>query len=200
MLHQADLEALTGDWHASRLRAAVYCWAYTGAGLLEVLGLRRCDVDLAARTIHVRSHPRRRLKTGHRAARLPIAGPLADVLESWMPRCECEWLLPGSRREGPWSQSGPGYRPTDRVKQLGERAGVEGLTVLAFRHTFATLSEDWGIGELMLQRILRHSRPRTQKHYRHHDAESLSRAASKVHFGPSSPPAETATPSETRHP
>ena len=149
---------------------------------MEVLGLRLQDLDLAGRLIAIRSHPRRRLKTGARAARLPIAEPLARVLEEWVPRCGCDWLFPGTRRRGPWLQGSPGYRPTDRVRQLGERAGVAGLTVLAFRHSFATLSEDWGLGELMLQRILRHSRPKTQLHYRHHDAELLRRAAEKIRF------------------
>jgi hypothetical protein len=87
---------------------------------------------------------------------------------------EGEWLFPHAYQTGPWLWGRPGHRPLDEVKQLGERAGVAGLTILA---------EDWGIGELMLQRILRHSTPRTQKHYRHHDAELLHRAAAKVRFG-----------------
>jgi integrase len=182
VLHQADLEAQGGDWHAMRLQACVYSWAYTGAGLLEVLGLRIGDVDLAARQIQVKSHPKRKLKTGARAARLPIADALAVVLKGWIPQCGCDWLIPGTRRESFWNQASPGYRPTDRVRQLGERAGVNDVTPLTFRHSFGTLAEDWGIGELMLQRILRHSTPRTQRHYRHHDAELLARAAAKVHF------------------
>jgi integrase len=182
VLLKADEEAQDGGWQASRLRAAVYAWAYTGAGLKEILGLRVQDILLQDRVIAVKSHPRRRLKTGARAAWLPIAEPLGRVLEAWLPSAGCDWAFPGSRRHTPWMGGSPGYRPTDRVRQLGERAGVQGLTVLAFRHTFGTLSEDWDIGELMLQRILRHSRPATQRHYRHADPELLQRAAAKIRF------------------
>jgi integrase len=182
ILHRADLEASGGDWHAIRLRRFVYCLAFTGAGLMEILGARWIDVDLPSRLIHIRSHPGRRLKTGARAARIPLAEPLLDVLSTDHGTREGDWIIPASKSEGYWHGGTTGYRPTDRVRQLGERAGVAGVTPLTFRHSFGTLSEDWGIGELMLQRILRHSRPQTQRHYRHHDAELLARAAAKVHF------------------
>jgi len=113
---------------------------------------------------------------------LPIAEPLGGVLASWVPLCGPEWLFPGTTRRNYWHGGSAGYRPVDRVRQLGERAGVEGLTILSFRHSFATLAEGWGIGELMLQRILRHSRPQTQRAYRHHDAELLRQAVGKVRF------------------
>ena len=182
VLDQADDEAQGRDRRKVRIRDAVYTWAYTGAGKNEVLGLRTQDVDPKARIITIKSHPKRRLKTGARAARLAMPEPLMTVLEPRIAAAESEWLFPHAYKTGPWLWGRPGHRPLDEVKELGKRAGVEGLTILSFRHTFATLSEDWGIGELMLQRILRHSTPRTQKHYRHHDAELLHRAASKVRF------------------
>ncbi len=201
VLHQADVEADAGEWIAGRLRALVYLLAFTGMHDREARGLRIIDVDTLAREIHIRSHARRRLKTGARAARVPIPDPLASVLAGWVPRTGCEWLIPGSRRLGPWTGGPPGYRPLDRVRKLGERAGVAGLTILAFRHTFGTLSEGWGLGELELQRILRHARPTTQQHYRHHDAAMLRTAAAKVRFPAHSPPlpgAEGTPPMERR--
>jgi integrase len=182
VLAQADLEAQGGSWEALRLRAAIYSWAYTGAGKLEVLGLRHRDVDLGTRVITIRTHPRRRLKTGPRAARLPIAWPLAEVLAGWLPHAPGEWIFPHKRFSGPWFWGRPGHKPLDQVKALGRRAGVDKLTILAFRHTVGTLSEDWGIGELMLQRILRHSTRKTQRHYRHEDVELLHRAAERIHY------------------
>jgi integrase len=182
VLARADLEALTGDWDARRLRAAIYAWAFTGAGKLEVLGLRVCDLDLPGRLIRVRSHSRRRLKTGARHAVLPVAEPLAVVLGDWLPRTGCEWLFPHKLRTGPWFHGRPGKRPLDEAKALGDRAGVEGLTILDFRHTIGTLAEGWGIGELMLQRLLRHARRQTQQHYRHPDLELMRQAAEKIRF------------------
>ncbi len=182
VLAQADLEAQGGLWEALRLRAAVYAWAFTGAGKTEILGLRTADVDLDARVLKIRSHSRRRLKTGARAARLPIAWPLAEALAGWLPHTGCQWLFPHKYLTGPWLQGRPGHRPLDRVRSLGERAGVPGLTILAFRHSFGTLSEGWGIGENMLQQLLRHANRRTQRRYRHEDLDQLRRAAELIQY------------------
>jgi integrase len=183
VLRQADSEALSARWEALRLRAVVYTLAFTGAHKTEVLGLRTSDVDLAGGLLSIRSHGRRRLKTRARSARLPIAGPLAEVLAGWSPLTGCEWLFPHRYRSGPWLHGSAGRRPIEEVRALGDRAGVPGLTLVAFRHSFATLAESWGIGELMLQRLLRHARPRTQDHYRHADLEAMRAAAGKVRFG-----------------
>jgi integrase len=182
VLDQADTEAQAGAWAQLRIRAAVYTWAYTGAGKCEVLGLRLKDIDLERRVITVRSHQRRRLKTGARADRLPIAWPLAEVLAGWLPHTGCEWVFPHKLRSGPWFWGRPGHRPLCQVKALGKRAGVENLTILAFRHTVGTLSEDWGIGEQMLQRILRHSNRKTQRHYRHEDVDLMHKAAERIQY------------------
>jgi integrase len=186
VLCQADAEAhaQTGEegWAARRLRAAVWTWAYTGAGAREVLGLRIQDVDLQADIIAIRSHPKRRLKTGARAAELSIAPPLKPVLAGWVDECRSEWLFPGRMRVGPWLTGGPGYRPVDRVRQLGERAGVRGLTILAFRHSVGTHAERWGWGELELQRILRHSRRKTQLAYRHRDRQLMRQTVARIRW------------------
>jgi integrase len=68
------------------------------------------------------------------------------------------------------------------IAALGERAGVPGLTILAFRHTVGTLAEAWGIGELALQRLLRHSQPATQQHYRHPDLALMRQAVARIRF------------------
>lgn len=185
VLVQADREALDGSWRPCRLRAAVYCWAFTGAGKVEVLGMRRRDVDLEAGVIWIRSHARRRLKARARSSPLAAAPELLEVLRWWTAMTEadgCEWLFPHRYRTGPWTSGRPGHRPLDEVKALGGRAGVHGLTILAFRHTVGTLAEGWGIGELMLQRLLRHARRRTQDHYRHADIDQMRAAAGKIHF------------------
>jgi integrase len=182
VLCQADLEAQGGSWEALRLRAAVYAWAYTGADKTAILGLARADIDLERKTIVIRSRRRRRLKTAARIRRLPIAEALLAVLREWIPHSGCEWVFPHSRKTGPWLHGPNGRKALDQVRQLGERAEVEGLTILAFRHSFATLAEGWGIGELMLMRILGHSRPETQRRYRHEEIGQLLDAAAKIHF------------------
>jgi site-specific recombinase XerD len=182
VLAQADVEAKAGGWVELRTRAAVKVWAYSGAGKTEVLGLRIQDLDLGRRVFKVRSHRRRRLKRRARAAHLPLVRPALEALADWLPHTGCEWVFPHKYRTGPWLSGRPGHRPLDLVKALGERAGVKGLTIVAFRHTVGTLAEEWGIGELMLQRILRHARRRTQWSYRHEDIELLHRAAERIQY------------------
>ena len=170
------------EWRCRRLRALAYLAAYTGARRNELLGLRVEDVDLGRRLIHLAPNEARPLKTAGSRAPVPIPGPAADHLGPWLARCGSPWLFPGSRRLRPWLGGLAGYRAVDQLRQLGERAGVAGLTFLSLRHTYATLAEGWGLGELELQRILRHSRASTQRHYRHVDLELIRAAGDKVRF------------------
>lgn len=182
LLERADLEALGGRWEAIRLRAAVYTWCYTGARKSEILGSRAADVDLEHAVLMIRGNDRRPLKTAASAATIPLAPPLAVVLADWLPRCRSVWLFPHKYRHGPWLHGPYLNKCVDQVAQLGERAGVPGLTVLALRHSFGTLSEGWGWGQLALRRMLRHSDTKTQTHYLHEDMEQMRRAASKIKY------------------
>lgn len=187
VLDQADREALAGPWRAVRLRAVVWTLAYTGGHKSEVLGLRIADLDLGRGMIAFRSHGRRRLKARSRAAVLPVAGPLRPVLAGYLVRLvaehpRTEWLFPHAFGTGPWLSGRPGHSPLDSIRALGERAGVEGLTIDAFRHTLATHAEDWGISELALMRILRHARRTTQLHYRHPDLDLMRGAISRITY------------------
>jgi integrase len=181
-LARADLEASAGSWKAQRLRALIYAYAYLGARKREVLGLRVEDIDVYHRVIDLKPNARRPLKTRRSAAHLPIPEPLAHVLESWLPQTQSAWAFPGVRRIGPWLDGAPGLKAIDEIEALGLRAGVPHLTIASFRHTFASLSESWDIGELALQRVLRHTRIRTQRSYRHELPQLLRDVAAKVHF------------------
>lgn len=187
VLALADREAAEADrdaavWRRCRLRALTYAAAFTGARRNELLGMRSEDVDPEMGKLSIRSNARRKLKTRKSAADLPMPRPLAAVLSGWLPQCDSEWLFPGVRRKSPWLGGPYGERAIDELKALGLRAGVDGLTFQSLRHTFASLSESWGIGELMLQRLLRHTSVRTQRGYRHPLPDSLREAGDKVHF------------------
>jgi integrase len=182
ILDLADSEALDGRWEALRLRAAVYSWCFTGARKNEILGSMVADVDILKGTFFVRPNDKRPLKTAASAAVLPLAAPLAAVLAGWMPHCGGPWLLPHKFRRGPWLHGPNGGKALDQVAALGRRAGVDGLTILALRHSFGTLAEGWGFGELLLQRLLRHTSVKTQRSYRHQDLEQLRCAASAIRY------------------
>lgn len=184
VLARADSEAQEGRWRPRRLRAVVYALAYTGARAREILGLHRDDCDLGSGILHVRPNARRPLKTRTSRRSIPIAGPLAPVLAGWLGRRDrpSEWAFPHAELRGPWLTGTVESRALGQVRALGERAGVPGLTLLAFRHSFATAAEGWGLGELALQRLLGHGRPETQRHYRHADPEQLRPAVALVDF------------------
>jgi integrase len=182
VLEQADLEALGGRWEAQRLRALIYAYCFTGARKNEILGSLTADVDLGLGLLSIRGNLWRPLKTSASAARLPIPAPLATVLEAWLKLCGPTFLFPTTKRRNPWLHGAHHAKALDQIAQLGDRAGVKGLTILSLRHTFGTLCEGWGHGELMRQRLLRHARRDTQRGYAHEDLDQLRRAAAKIRY------------------
>jgi len=182
VLARADFEAQAGRWRNLRLRAVIYTAAFTGARKREILAACVADLQLDQGLMTIRPNARRPLKTPSSAAQIPLAPPLVAVLEGWVAICGSPWLFPGIRRQGPWLEGPAGAKALDQVKGLGLRAGVRGLTFQSFRHSLASLSEGWGIGELALQRLLRHSSPRTQEYYRHAIPAVLRDVAARIHF------------------
>ena len=118
----ARLRKLAGYWQGPTRKPGRAPGRPYGYGLLSIAGaipvraiarfwgLRTTDVDLAVGVVKIRSHSRRRLKTGARAAVLPMAPPLAEVLAAWIPLTECEWLFPHKWRTGPWLSGTHGKR------------------------------------------------------------------------------------------
>lgn len=182
LLELLDLEAAGGSWAAGRLQALVYVYAFTGLRKNEALHLEVADVDLLARTLSVRPKADWRPKTLDSAAVLPLAGPLAEVLARWVRRCGDRWLFPGARLLGPWTGGSPGRKAIDEIKAAGARAGIEGLTILGFRKSLGTLAKSWGVTQLELKALLRHTTVETQRYYDEEDAELLRAAADKITF------------------
>ena len=148
ILRRADAEASAGDWPSRRLRVLVYLAAFTGARASEILALRVEDLDLTDGSATIRPNHRRPLKTRSSRRTIPLPGPLRAALAEWLGRADrpSPWLLPHGGLDGPWTSGGPGYKALDQVKALGRRAGVDRVTLLAFRHTFATSADRWQIG------------------------------------------------------
>jgi integrase len=182
-------------WRAHRTYALVSVFAYSGLRRNEGLYLRTEDLDFAGRMILV--HPgRHRLKTEGSAAPVPMAEELAAILLGWLPQLSVAglppgperdpgWIFPNFERTGPWRGGSKGYRPIDRLKRLGVRAGVENLTFLSLRHSWATHAESlWGLSDLQIARVLRHTNTRTQTGYRHPDLPNLRDKVRGISFGP----------------
>jgi integrase len=177
-----DREAARGGWKEGRLQALGYLYAFTGLRKMEALTLELEDIDLEARTLSIRPKANWRPKTLHSAATLPLALPLHEVLRLWLPRTGCQWVFPGVRLSGPWTQGAPGTKPLDQIRAAGERAGIEGLTILGFRKTIGTLGKTFGLGPLEVQKLLRHTSTKTQDLYDEADPETLRPAVNRFHF------------------
>jgi integrase len=161
-------------WEGHRLYALACLFAYTGLRKLEGLRLRAEEVDLAAGVVFVCRSKGRRLKTRSSAAPVPIPAALGEVLAGWLPRAGSDWVFPGKLRDRPWTEGRTGKRPTDRLKQAGEAAGVEGFTPASLRHTLAThLTGWWGLTRGQVRLVLRHTNETTQAHYVHPEMANL---------------------------
>jgi integrase len=177
-----DYEAASGSWKAGRLQALGFLLANLGVRKDEALNLRPWDIDLGARTLTIEPRLTFRPKTLKSAAKLPINDDLARVLSLWLPRCGGNWVFPGVRLTSAWRGGPPGYKPLDEIRSAGERAGIKGLTIASFRKTIGTLAKSWGLGQLELKALLRHSNVETQRWYDEEAVESLRPAVAKIQF------------------
>ncbi len=170
-------------WKEHRLYAMAAVVAYTGLRRDETLWTKIEDVDLVAGCLRVVA--RHRLKTVASEASVPIPPELATILAVWLPRCESTWLFPGVHRQGPWTGGACGERACYRIRQAGQAVGVAGLTFLSLRHTWATHARRrWGLSDIEVATVLRHSSPATQAWYVHDDPDqtAIVRAVAKISY------------------
>jgi len=169
------LERDVASWKGGRLHAMVWTFAYTGLRKVEGLTLAVNDFNFAKRVLRLKVRTRRH-KT--RASSRPVGMPreLLPILEAWLPRSGSRWAFPGVTGIGPWLGGQVGRRPIDELKAAGLAAGIGKVNFQMLRHSWATHAELRGIGELIVQRQLRHTSKRTQLHYRHADLTNLANA------------------------
>jgi integrase len=178
------LRERSSSWGGLRLFALAATVAYTGMRRNEALFLRLNDVDLAERLIWIERTAERDLKTDRAGQPVPICDELAEVLGRWLPEAGPTWLFPTRDRRSPWTGGNPGTKPLCRLKRAAAACGVEGVTWLSLRHSWATHAETaWGLSDPQIQRILRHTSPMTsRRHYRHADAENLRTMVATVRY------------------
>ena len=171
-------------WRSWRLYALASTVAFTGMRKMEALHLKAEDIALEDRMILIVAREDNALKTEASAQPVPMPEALAQVLAQWLPHSGSQWAFPNAVGDGPWIGGSPGYKPLDRMRRLGIRAGVQGFTFQSLRHSWATHAEFWGLTDAQIQRVLRHTTPRTAKeHYRHPDAINLRQMVKGIGFG-----------------
>jgi integrase len=186
-LMQQDITTQLGwaQWRARRLLAVTTLAVYTGLRRNELLYLHVEDLDLAARVVWVRN--RHRLKCESAAQPVPLPAAAVPVLTEWLEHrlerppeypmpADCPWLFPTATGKV-YAEGAPGQKPLDRLKNLGERAGVKGFTFHSLRRSLATHMEMAGYSQPMITRILRHTSERTSRtYYQGSDLPALARA------------------------
>ncbi len=171
-------------WGKKRLRTLVYFVAYTGCRINEALHLEWKDVDWDGGVAMLYFKVENDLKTEGSQAPFGLPGKLVAALKEWEADREegVSWVFPNERGK-PWKGGGPGYRAFDQLKELGERAGVQGANWKRFRHTIATLGKArFGMSREQVKAQLRHTLESTQEHYTHDDKASLRAAAQRIDF------------------
>jgi hypothetical protein len=98
------LKSESDDWKVHRLYALVALVVLAGIGLAQALRLRVADIDLAGGTIRMPGSRTRISSSPDRPVRIPPE--LKAILAGWIPRTECQWVLPGWMRTGPWNKLG----------------------------------------------------------------------------------------------
>lgn len=180
----ATAEAQSSTWLGGRTHALLALVAYTGLRKMEALTRQVTDFDLVRRILRLRTNKKWQPKTRASVQPVPLPAALVPALVTWFGRCGSVWAFPARRGDVPWTSGYLGSRPLDVVKAIGVEAGVPHVTFQALRHSWATHAEHWGLGELMVQRVLRHTTTRTQKHYRHADLVNLAAAVKDITFTP----------------
>jgi integrase len=180
ILKQATAEAST--WPTKRLRALVYFVAYTGCRINEAVHLEWQDLDLERGIAWLFFKVENDLKTEGSQAPFGLPDKLIEVLKDWEKDKTCNWVFPNSDKR-PWKTGGPGYRPFDQIKTLGERAGVQNANWKRFRHALTVHGKGrFGMTKEQVQAQLRHTTVETQRNYDHDDLANLRNAVKGIDF------------------
>ena len=75
-------------------RRAVILLALTGARLAEIVGLRRCDVNLEEGWIHITGHPSRSLKTNSSDRKVPLLPLALEAAKKQLEEHDSPYLFP----------------------------------------------------------------------------------------------------------
>src|SRR5918994_1040285 len=161
-----DVAASNPEWEH------VYCAAIVAANTsmrpVEVKHIRRCDVDLVKRLLHVR---RSKNETSHRV--IPLNASAIDAVARMLERAD----LLGHTEQGhylwPACQWGR-YDPTKPMLQwdtawraLRDGVGLHGLRFHDLRHTVITELAEMGVADHVLESISGHLSRRMLEHYSH---------------------------------
>ena len=150
----------------------VYCAAIVAANTsmrpVEVKHLRRCDVDLVKRLVHVR---RSKNETSHRV--IPLNASAIEAAARMFERAdllghtEPEHYLWPACQWGRYDATQPMLKWDTAWRALRDAAGLDGLRFHDLRHTVITELAEMGVADHVLESISGHLSRRMLEHYSH---------------------------------
>jgi integrase len=161
-----DVAASNQEWEH------VYCAAIVAANTsmrpVEVKHIRRCDVDLVKRLLHVR---RSKNETSHRV--IPLNASAIEAVARMLERADLLGHTDSAHYLWPACQWGR-YDPTKPMLQwdtawraLRDGAGLHRLRFHDLRHTVITELAEMGVADHVLESISGHLSRRMLEHYSH---------------------------------
>ena len=161
-----DAAASNAEWEH------VYCAAVVAANTsmrpVEVKHLRRCDVDLVKRLVHVR---RSKNETSHRV--IPLNASAIEAAARMFERAdllghtEPEHYLWPACQWGRYDATNPMLQWDTAWRALRDAAGLPGLRFHDLRHTVITELAEMGVADHVLESISGHLSRRMLEHYSH---------------------------------
>jgi integrase len=135
---------------------AIRLLTLTGCRKSEVLSLRWEEVDFQNACLRLGD-----AKTGQRV--VPIGAPAVELLASLrhIGTSQGEYILPGSRGQGPFKGLDPVWR------RLRVHAGLPDVRLYDLRHTLASVMAGRGESLLVIGKVLGHKVPSTTACYSH---------------------------------
>jgi len=161
-----DAAASNAEWEH------VFCAAVVAANTsmrpVEVKHLRRCDVDLVKRLVHVR---RSKNETSHRV--IPLNASAIEAAARMFERAdllghtEPEHYLWPACQWGRCDATSPMLKWDTAWRALRDAAGLQGLRFHDLRHTAITELAEMGVADHVLESISGHLSRRMLEHYSH---------------------------------
>ena len=131
-----------------RSKALLYLLTDTGPRISEVLKLKRTDVDLVHRRVHL-------VGKGRRERTIPISPVTADAIKEHLKTARpSAYLFPGQRCVT-WEQ----HCVQTHLRRLCEKVGIKRITAHQLRHFFATQAINGGANIRSVSEILGHKNP-----------------------------------------
>ena len=161
-----DVAASKPEWE--HVYCATIVASNTSTRPVEVKHLRRCDVDLVKRLVHVR---RSKNVTSHRV--IPLNASAIEAVARMLERAdllghaEPEHYLWPACRWGRYDPTKPMLKWDTAWRALRDAAGLPGLRFHDLRHTVITELAEMGVADHVLESISGHLSRRMLEHYSH---------------------------------